>query len=182
MPAKNILKELSRYKIGTFADVIYRNALLYPDNEAFVYGRKRVTFSQFNVRVNRLIHALHDMGVKKGDVIGILSWNCLEYADIYGAAMKGGFIASPFNPRLKANELDYIINYSGANTLFVGAELLEMVNSLRLRLPGVENYISLEGTDPGMVDYDDLLASHRRQEPVVNIDEDDLLCIIYTSG
>jgi long-chain acyl-CoA synthetase len=182
MPARNVLKELARYKTGTFADIIYRNALLYPDNEAFVYGKKRVTFSEFNVRVNRLIHALHDMGVKKGDVVGILSWNCLEYADIYGATMKGGFIASPFNPRLKANELDYIINYSGASTLFVGAELREMVNSLKSRLPGVENYISLEGAAPGLVDYDDLLASHRRQEPVVNIDEDDPLCIIYTSG
>ncbi len=182
MPAKNILKELSRYKIGTFADIIYRNALLYPDNEAFVYGKKRVTFSEFNVRVNRLIHALHDMGVKKGDVIGILSWNCLEYADIYGATMKGGFIASPFNPRLKVDELDYIINYSEANTLFVGAELLQMASLLRPRLSRVENYVSLEGADPGMVDYDDLLASHRRQEPVVDIDEDEPLCIIYTSG
>jgi long-chain acyl-CoA synthetase len=182
MPAKDILKELSRYKIGTFADIIYRNALLYPDNEAFVYGPKRVTFSEFNVRVNRLINALHDMGVKKGDVVGILAWNCLEYTDIYGATMKGGFIASPFNPRLKVDEFDYIINYSEASTLFVGPELLGMAGSLRPRLPRVKNFISLEGPAPVMIDYNDLLASSRSQEPVVDIDEDDPLCIIYTSG
>jgi len=55
---KFILKELSRYKIGTYADIIYRNALLYSDEEAFKYGSERVTFAEFNARVNSLIHAL----------------------------------------------------------------------------------------------------------------------------
>ena len=39
MGDKLILKELSRYKIGTFAETIYRNALFYPDREVFKYGR-----------------------------------------------------------------------------------------------------------------------------------------------
>jgi len=182
MPTKNILRELCRYNIGTYADVIYRNALLYPGQEAFVYGDTRITFSEFNTRVNKLIHALQAMGVKKGEVIGILSWNCLEYADVYGAAMKGGFIASPFNPRLREDELEYIINYSEANTIFVGPELLEVGNSLRPRLPKVKNFISFEGSAPSMIAHHDLLASHSGQEPDVQVDEDDPVCIIYTSG
>ncbi len=182
MPTKNILRELCRYNIGTYADVIYRNALLYPGQEAFVYGDTRITFSEFNTRVNKLIHALQAMGVKKGEVIGILSWNCLEYADVYGAAMKGGFIASPFNPRLREDELEYIINYSEANTIFVGPELLEVANSLRPRLPKVKNFISFEGSAPSMMAHHDLLASHSGQEPDVQVDEDDPVCIIYTSG
>ena len=141
MKEKLILKELCRYTIGTWADIIYRNALLYPESEAFIYGKERITFAQFNARVNRLIHGLHSMGVKKGDGIGILSWNCLEYCDVYGAAMKGGFIISPLNPRLQASELDYLINYSEINTLFVGRELIEMVSQLRPRFPKVKNYI-----------------------------------------
>ena len=182
MPKRLLLKELSRYNIGTWADIIYRNALLYPNQEAFVYGATRITFSEFNTRVNKLVHALQERGVRKGDVLGILSWNCLEYADVYGAAMKGGFIASPFNPRLQANELEYIINYSEADTLFVGPELLEMANSLRTRLPKVRNFISLESSAPGMMAHQDLLASHRGQEPDVQVDEDDPVGIIYTSG
>ncbi len=182
MSTKNILRELCRYNIGTWADIIYRNALLYPDQEAFVYGDTRITFSEFNARVNRLIHALHDMGVRKGDVPGILSWSCLQFTEVYGAAMKGGFIASPFNPRLQANELEYIINYSEANTLFVGPELLEVANSLRPRLPKVKNFISFESSAPGMIAYDDLLASYPEQEPDIQVDEDDPVCIIYTSG
>jgi long-chain acyl-CoA synthetase len=177
-----LLKELSRYSVGTWADIICRNALFYPNQEAFVYGDTRITFSGFNTRVNKLIHALHKMGVKKGDVLGILSWSCLGFAEVYGAAMKGGFIASPFNTRLRKEDLDYLINYSEANTLFVGPEFLEVANSLRQRLPKVKNYICIEGSAPDMIAYDDLLASNHEQEPDVQIEEDDPVCIIYTSG
>jgi acyl-CoA synthetase (AMP-forming)/AMP-acid ligase II len=179
---KFILKELCRYNTGTFADIVYRNALLHADREAFVYGPQRVTFSQFNARVNGLIHALQSLQANKGDVIGILSWNCLEYVDFYGAAMKGGFIASPFNPRLNKEELEYLINYSMAHTLFVGPEHVETVSSLRARLPKVKHYISLEGTAPDMIPHEELLATHPSDEPETDVRSDDPYLIFYTSG
>jgi len=182
MPKGKILSELSRYDMGTFAHIIHRHALLQPDQEAFVYKGERITFSEFNARVNSLIHGLQTMGVKKGDTIGILSWNCLGYAEVYGAAMKGGFIASPFNTRLKERELEYLINYSEVNTLFVGPELIEMVNRLRPRLPRVKNFISFETAAPNMLYHSDLLARYSREEPDVQVEENDPAGIIYTSG
>ncbi len=123
MSKRLVLKELSRYDTGTYADIIYRNSILYSDEMAMKCGSESITFGQFNGRVNSLIHALSSLGVKKGDVLGILSWNCNDYADVYGAAMKFGYISSPFNPRLQLDELDYLINYSETNTLFVGPQL-----------------------------------------------------------
>jgi long-chain acyl-CoA synthetase len=182
MEEKLLLKELCRYGIGTWADIIYRNALLYSESEVFIYGKERITFAQFNRRVNRLIHALDSMGVKKGDGIGILSWNCLEYTDVYGAAMKGGLIISPFNPRLQANELEYLVNYSEIRALFVGREFSEMVSQLRPRFPEVKNYISLETYAPGMISHHDLLGANSEEEPDVQVKEEDPFLIIYTSG
>ena len=179
---KLILKELSRYNIGTYADIIYRNAILRADKEAYVYGNIRVSWSQFNQKVNQLVHGLNRLDVKIGGVIGILAWNCLDYALFYGAAMKGGFIASPYNTRLKAQELEFLINYSEAETLFVGPELVETINSLKTKLPKVKNYICLEKAAPGMVYFDDLLAASSDEEPDFSVVEDDPLCIIYTSG
>ena len=182
MTDKLLLKELSRYNLGTFADIIYRNALLYSDNEAFIYGPQRVTFAQFNRRVNSMIHALGASGVQKGDVVGVLSWNCLEYLDIHAAAMKGGFIASLFNPRLNRKELEAIINYSEANTLCVGPEFVETVDSIRSLLPKVKQYISFGGPAPDMISHQELLDTHPSDEPDSFVQKDDPFLILYTSG
>jgi len=182
MSKRLLLKELSRYEVGTYADIIYRNALLYPDEEAFKCGPKRITFAEFNSSVNSLIHGLKSLGVKKGDVIGVLSWNCLEYIDVYGAAMKGGFIISPFNSRLQADELDYVINYSEANTIFVGPELVETFMSMLPRFGKIKNFISFKGSFPDMISYQGLMAGQSTSEPDVRVAEDDPLFIFYTSG
>jgi long-chain acyl-CoA synthetase len=182
MTKRMILKELSRYRIDTYADIIYRNALLHENKEAFKCGPTRVTFGKYNQRVNALVHALHSLGLSKGDGIGVLSWNCIECTDINGAAMKGGFIVSPFNPRLQTKELEYLINYSKVKALFVGPELIEEMERLKSRLPNVRHYVSLETSAPGMVFHDGLIEAFPEDEPDADIREDDKFIIFYTSG
>jgi acyl-CoA synthetase (AMP-forming)/AMP-acid ligase II len=183
MSKRFLLRELSRYDTGIYADVIYRNALIYSNEIAHKCGEEPVTFAEFNERVNALIHALVSMGVKKGDVLGILSWNCIEYPDAYGAAMKFGFISSPFNPRLKEDELVYLINYSDCNTLFVGPDLAGIVSGLRPHLSKVKNFISFGTAEvPGMISHRKLLETSPKSEPNVEAREDDPVFLFYTSG
>ena len=144
MAGKLVLRELSRYPLGTFADIIYRNAILYPEAEAFACGTERVSFKAFNERVNRLIHGLHALGIHKGDVIGILSWNQLEYPEVFGAAMKGGFVLAHFNPRLQARELIHVINDSEARVLFLGSECVEAIAGIHNFLNPVHRIGALE--------------------------------------
>ena len=176
------MQALCRYQVGTYADVINRNAILYPDDEAFVYQSDRITFGQYNERINTLVHALHASGTQKADVIGILSWNCLDYMDVLGAAMKGGFIASPFNPRLQPDELEYLVNYSEAKVLFVGPEMVDAVKMLKPKFPKVHTYIALEQSTEGMHFHQDLLKTHSNAEPDVFVEPDDPMIIFYTSG
>jgi acyl-CoA synthetase (AMP-forming)/AMP-acid ligase II len=96
--------------------------------------------------------------------------------------MKGGFIVSPLNPRLQASELEYLVNYSEVKALFVGRELIELVNQLRLKFPKVKNFISLETSAPNMIFYDDLLRNHSEEEPDVQVTEEDPFLIFFTSG
>jgi len=180
--SKQILKESCSHRVGLFGDIIYRNAWFYPSRDAFIFGEQRVTFEQYNARVNSLVHALSDMGVKKGDVLGVLSWNCLEYLDVFGAAEKGGFIVAPFNPRLSLSDFEYLINDSEASTLFVGPEFADTTNTLKPQIPEVKYLISFEGSLPGMKRHADLLASYPTSEPDTEVDDEDLLFIWYTSG
>ena len=179
---RKILRDASKYRVALMGDIILRNALFHGDRVAFVYGEERITFRSYNERVNRLIHALRDMGVKKGEVLGVLAWNCAEYMDIFGAAEKGGFIITPLNVRLAAGELEYLINDSESTVLFVGPELAGMAEKLRPRIPRVKHFISLEGALPGMVSEAELLAGYPADEPEVSVDDQDPLLICYTSG
>ncbi len=182
MTRKFTLRELSRYELGTFADIIHRNAILYPDNEAFVYGSKRVTFKHFNERANRLIHGLHALGIQKGDVIGTLSWNGLEYAEVFGAAMKGGFILAHFNPRLKAEELIHVINDSEAKAVFLGPEFVETIDGIRKDLSKATSFFVFGHAEGQMTVYSEVMESQSREEPQPEVNEDDPLVLFYTSG
>jgi acyl-CoA synthetase (AMP-forming)/AMP-acid ligase II len=177
-----VLRELSRYQLGTFADIIFRNAILYPDCEAFVCGPERVTFAGFNERVNRLVHGLHSLGMEKGDIIGILSWNSLEYPEVFGAAMKGGFVLAHFNPRLKPGELVHVVNDAGPRVLFLGSELRETGSNIRDQLPTAESFVTFGDPDGWMVGYRGLLESQPGEEPDPVVGEEDPLVIFYTSG
>ncbi len=182
MPTGHILKELSRYQIGTFAYIIHRHSLLRPDKEAYVYEDQRLTYAEYNTRVNSLVNGLTKLGIKKGDPIGILSWNCLDYAIVYGAAMKGGYVLSRFNPRLGAEEVEYLVNYSEVGTLFVGPELVTGLEAIRSKISGVKHFIALEQPAENMSYLKDIIDSNSAEEPDVLIEEDDGFFIIYTSG
>jgi long-chain acyl-CoA synthetase len=177
-----ILKELSRYQPGTFADLIFRNALLNPDGEAFVCGSERIGFKRFNKRVNSLIHGLETLGVKKGEVIGTLSWNRLEYPEVFGAAMKGGFILAHFNPRLKGDELVHVINDSTARVLFLGPEFIDVADAIRQKIPEIETCVSFGDPQGGIMGYAHLVDDHRNEEPLSDVNRADPLTIFYTSG
>jgi long-chain acyl-CoA synthetase len=182
MSDKLILRELSRYRLGTFADIIYRNALLYPESEAFVCGPERMSFKGFNERVNRLIHGLQALGIQKGDIIGILSWNQLEYPEVFGAAMKAGFVLAHFNPRLQAQELIQVINDSEPRVLFLGSEFVETIARIRNHLPKAESFLTFGDAEERMMAYGEMLESQSKEEPEPRVGEDDPLTIFYTSG
>ena len=182
MNDKLTLKELSRYELGTFADIIYRNAILYPDNEAFVCGSKRISFKYFNERVNRLIHGLKKLKIQKGEVIGILSWNCLEYTEVFGAAMKGGYVLAHFNPRLKEQELIHVINDSRASVIFIGPDLVEILDRIYNQLSHTKTLMAFGNAREQMMTYSEVLESQSTNEPESKVTEQDPLVIFYTSG
>jgi long-chain acyl-CoA synthetase len=182
MSGKFTLRELSRYPLGTFADIIYRNSILYPEKEAFVCGPVRRTFKDFNRRVNRLIHGLQTLGIQKGEIIGILSWNQLEYPEVFGAAMKGGFVLAHVNPRLQAQELIHVLNDAEPRVLFVGSEFVGTIEGIGAHIPETGSLVTFDDADGRMAAYGEMLEGQSEEEPEPNIEEDDPLTIFYTSG
>ena len=113
------------------ANIIPGNAELIPDHPAIIDQGRKYTFLQHANRVRQLVGALKQAGCRRGDRIGILSRNCAEYLEIYGACELAGFIAVPVNYRLTASEIKYIVDNTTPSILFHGAEFLPVVDEIR---------------------------------------------------
>ena len=62
-------------------ETIVRNVRKYPNKEALVYGKTRLTYKQFNSYINHLAHALLDIGITKGTKVAVLSFNCNQFLE-----------------------------------------------------------------------------------------------------
>ncbi len=155
---------------------------MYPDKTAFIHEDRRLTFAELDARVNRLVHALTELGLEKGDRLAILAKNCLPYMEVYGSSEKGGLVTVPLNFRLSGPELAHIVNDSGSKALVVSREFLSSIESIRGDLPTVEHFICLDGEASGMLSYEAILVKQSVTEPRVTLNSDDLAYIMYTSG
>ena len=70
----------------------------------------RFTYRQFDERCDRLSAALLRLGIRKGDVVAFLSFNCHRLLEAYFGVPQLGAILLPLNIRLSAEELTYILN------------------------------------------------------------------------
>ncbi|MBP3872191.1 MAG: acyl--CoA ligase, partial [Lachnospiraceae bacterium] len=67
--------------------------------------RRQITWQTFDEKANRVANMLIDRGIRKGDKVAILMFNCLEWLPVYFGILKAGAIAVPFNFRYTASEI-----------------------------------------------------------------------------
>ncbi len=153
-----------------------------PDDEAIDYLDRKWTWAQWNDRVRRLAGALRAFGVKRGDVVAFLDKNHPACVELTIAAASLGAANAIINFRLAADELDYVLNDSGAKVLIVGTELKPSVDKIRGDLAHVEHIITVtpEGGDGD--EYEALLAGATPVGRADDVEPDDVCIIMYSSG
>ena len=153
-----------------------------PDREAIIFEGNRWSFSDLADRSNRLANALAGMGVGQGDKVGMLQVNCNECIEVYFATAKLGATYVPLNFRARAEELEFMINFSEASALFLGQRYVKMINSMREQIPGMKNLVSVEGPAEGMLDYESVIAEADPEEVFTDIDDNDTSILMFTAG
>jgi long-chain acyl-CoA synthetase len=138
-----------------------------------VQGDRRLTFAEHNSQVRRAAAALLERGVEPGDRVAVLSANTLEWVVMFWACAAVGAACVPLNAWWKADELEFGLRDSGAKLLHCDAKRWAIVEPVVDRLPDLKETfvgeVPLVAADPGAL-------------PDVQVDEDDLLAILYTSG
>lgn len=135
------------------------HAVTNPDRPAVVMAGsgRTVTYRQLEDRSAALASALRELGLRKGDVVSMLSDNSAECFEVYWACMRSGLYISPVNRNLSADEIAYIVSDSGAKVLIASAALA-VAAEMRTLVPGLEHAFAFGGDVDGFDSYDALLA------------------------
>ncbi|MBC7631396.1 AMP-binding protein [Aeromicrobium sp.] len=160
------------------------------DREALVDvpSGRRWTYAELLAEVDAVALGLLDLGVVKGDRVGIWAPNCPEWVFVQYATARIGAILVNINPSYRTHELSFVIGQSGLRTIvavaeFKGSSYAEMIESSRADNPALIDVVLI-----GEPSWDALIESgratdrHRLDALGSALTSDEPINIQYTSG
>lgn len=166
-------------------DFIERNARCSREHPAVWFEGRTVSHGEFADRVKRLVNALTERGYSRKERIAVLSRNCPQYLEVYGAAGLGGFVGLGINYRLSFQEQAAILRDAQPAIVTFEAEYLQRVDELRRELPGNTLFVCFDQDAPArawFIAYEVLLKEAAPSPVAMRAQEDDTFLLIYTSG
>lgn len=160
-------------------DIVSSNARLYPNKTCVIDENARLTWAQFNERVNRLANGLLGLGLKKGDRVGLLSENRHEYAEFLFAVAKAGLITVCLNYRLTGEQLQRIVNDAQPRAIILEDKHLTDTEPVT---ENIEFVFGLGKQHGCPYDYEAALTASSPAEPDSGLQEQDIFRLNYTTG
>ena len=170
-------------------------ASLTPDKTFIIHGERRVSYGELETLVSRFASYVLGLGMKKGDRIGILSRNSVEYIAVYIGIQRAGGIAVDINYQNSIHEIKTIVNHCAMKTVIVENSVASALAESLAALGTVTSIIGIErrargfkvvrGTIPPSIHYavlGDILGSEQPSRTPPALADSDLAAIVYTSG
>jgi fatty-acyl-CoA synthase len=167
-----------------------RTVAAFPERDALVEraSGRRWTYEQFSDDVDAVALGLLDLGVVKGDRVGIWAPNCAEWMLVQYATARIGAILVNINPAYRVHELEFVLNQAGVRTLisataFKSSDYAAMVAEVRPKCASLRDVVFI-----GTPEWDVLLAAGWGGDPATlseigrTLTADDPINIQYTSG
>lgn len=165
-------------------DFLRRAIHLYPNRTAVVDGNVRLTYQEYQHRVNRLSNSLLSLSVVESDVVSFLTFNRHQLLEAYYGVVQMGAILNPINVRMGDREIEYILKHSGSKVVFVEKQFAPLVRKLRPQLPELKQVVVVEGEpEKGEHNYEALLSQASTDPVDYQVTDENAMCeIFYTSG
>ncbi len=155
--------------------------LIEPD--PICHFRREITWNVFNEKANRFANLLLSRGIKKGDKVGILLMNCLEWLPIYFGILKTGALAVPLNFRYTSEEIKYCVNLAEADVLVFGPAFIGRVEEIADEISKNRLLFYVGDNTPSFAEsYSHLAENCSSQSPQIPLTDDDDAAIYFSSG
>lgn len=148
----------------------------------------RYTVAESDRRIRKLANALVDLGVGKGDRVGVIGWNTYRQFEMYFAVGGIGAVLHTINPRLGPDNAAFVINHAEDDYLFYDTTFAPLVAALKPHLKSVKQYCLLTDAEhageagAGALFYEDLVAGGAEAFDWPDFDENTAVAMCYTSG
>jgi crotonobetaine/carnitine-CoA ligase len=179
----------------TIRDVIELKTSLFGDKECIVFEDRegnviRYTYTQFNEMINKYANILLSKGIKKGDAVTVHLLNSPEYLFSWFAIGKIGAVMIPTNVLSGAFELEYFLEFSKSVAIITEPNYVEMFTGLLDKCKTVKHILVARTSPrypnrklfPDATVIADLLKDTSTEVPEVEIDNEDNLMMLFTSG
>jgi len=160
---------------------------LFGSREIVYRDIKRYTYSEFLERVNGLCKGLQEIGVKKGDVIGVLDWDTTTYMESYFAIPMAGAVMHTVNIRYPPELIYLTMNHAGDKYVIVRDEFVPILERSAPLFDFIKGWITYSDSAKKVqtalsphYDYDDLVKKTDCEPP--DVDENSQATVFYTSG
>ena len=145
----------------SYYDLIVRNGVAHGDRLCWreIDDGRTLTFAEYKIQVDRLAVGLAAIGIKKGDRLGAVGKNSLEFFLLYGAAAALGAIVLPVNWRLSIDEMIFNLNDCQATIAFVDAEFQQQLEAKRQSLETITAMYNFKGDQGSAKSFASLLGA-----------------------
>ncbi|WP_412475196.1 fatty-acid--CoA ligase FadD5 [Gordonia sp. LUNF6] len=162
---------------------VRRHAETRPDGVALRFLGKSTTWRELDHRTHSLAAALLRRGVRFGDRIMVLMLNRTEYVELTLAANLIGAIPVPVNIRMAPAEVAFLVSDSGARVIATETMLAPLADAVSQITGSVEEIITVgDVANPAHLAYEDLVSEQGEPLPDIDVPEDTVALIMYTSG
>jgi fatty-acyl-CoA synthase len=149
---------------------------------------RRWMYRELAAEVDALALGLLDLGIGKGDRVGIWAPNCAEWVFVQYATAKIGAILVNINPAYRVHELGYVLGQAGIRTLvatpgFKTSDYAAMIAEVRPNCPALRDVLLISSPEwMSVLDAGRLADRAPLVEAQCQLDADDPINIQYTSG
>lgn len=158
-----------------------------PDNEIIYRDIFRMNYRTLNKRVAQLAHALSDLGIQPGDVVGVIDFDSHRYLELYFAVPMIGAVLHTINYRLSPEQIIYTMNHAEDKLVFCHEAFIPLLQSIKEKLETAKTFVletdhSSSVSSPFSYEYETMIGDKRGKYDFPHFDENSMATLFYTTG